>query len=104
MKFIFDIYPTASVIVLILMVLILAYKLKGKFPIGCAVVCIAFVVFTVKTCRELVVEEALEQKRSEQIWKKIQEDKREREERKRERLKEVTIEEYIISLTFLTVF
>lgn len=83
MMFIFNISPEAGVVTLIVFALIIAYRLKGKFPLGCAVVCIAFVWFTVKTCRELDEEEAAEQQRSEKIWKEIQEDKRLREERKK---------------------
>lgn len=96
--FIFNISPTVAIIALIFIALILVYKLRGKFPIGFAALCIAFVVFIVKTCREIDEEEAEEKRRSEQIWKEIQEDKREREERKKERLKEVTPEEYIKEL------
>lgn len=79
----FNISPTAVCITLLFVVLLIAYKPKGKFPIGCAVVCIAFVIFTVKTCRELDAEEAAEKAQSEEIRKRIEQERLQREVRKK---------------------
>lgn len=75
------------------------FKQKGgKFPLLAVAAVIAFVVFTVKTCRELDEEERMEQLRSEQIRKRIEAESDSMERHKRERLKEITIEEYIKEL------
>ena len=77
--FIFDISPTASVLVLIIFMLWFAYQLKDKYPLGCSVVFIAFMVFTIKTCRELDEEEAAEKAQMEQFYRQLEQEKLQRE-------------------------
>ncbi len=78
----FNISPTAAILTIIILALILVYQYKDKYPLGCTVVIIAFVVFTVKTCNELDEEEKAEQKRSEELIRKLEQEKLEKELRK----------------------
>lgn len=83
--FLFEISGTTAVIVLIIVLLWLAYQLKGKIPFGCALVAILFTIFCVKTCLELDEEEKMERIRSEQIQKNIEEEKKSLELKKQQR-------------------
>ena len=85
--------PTSPLAWLIIVVVIIAIWMAkeggGQIRFGCLLIAGVFLFFTVKTCRELDEEEALEQKREEEIHKRIEEEKKMLEERKRERQKEV---------------
>lgn len=83
--FLFEISGTTAIIVLIIILLCIVYRLRGKFPLGCALVAVLFIFFCVKTCRELDEEEEMERIRSEQIQKKIEEDKKALELKKQQR-------------------
>lgn len=85
----------AGIGLLIIAALWLARLLGEKYPIGCAIGAIIIGAWFVKTCREMDKEEEMEKKRQEEIWQKIQQDSKMKEEKKRERLKEITIEQYI---------
>ena len=81
--FILNFSNTAFIVLAIIVVLWLSYELKGKFPVGCTVIFIAFVVFMVKTCREIDEEEAAEKARIEEIKNRLEEERFRRELRKK---------------------
>ena len=84
--FIFEISDTAAVLVIIFIIFLLVYQLKDRFPLGCTVIAAVFLFLFVKTCRELDEEEEQERLRSEEIDRRLEEQKKILEMKKQMRL------------------
>lgn len=68
-------WETFGILFGLVFLIVLIKEAGKKYPLGCGIILIIFLVFTIKTCREIDEEERLEEQRSKEIDEKIKHEK-----------------------------